>query len=108
MYLWSAKSTEDKRTLATVLNNSKDASNKDARNSKDASTLRTPAMPGTSRDTGRRRGKQQQGHQQQQKSPQQQAGTTVETTLETRVGIKKPTQKKPPKKTQKNPPKKTH
>jgi hypothetical protein len=26
----------------------------------------------------------------------------------TRVGIKKPTQKNPPKKTQKNPPKKTH
>ncbi len=28
--------------------------------------------------------------------------------LQSRVGIKKPTQKNPPKKTQKNPPKKTH
>ncbi len=28
--------------------------------------------------------------------------------LKIRVGIKKPTQKNPPKKTQKNPPKKTH
>jgi hypothetical protein len=32
----------------------------------------------------------------------------LEKPLEITVGIKKPTQKNPPKKTQKNPPKKTH
>jgi hypothetical protein len=33
---------------------------------------------------------------------------TIASWVKSRVGIKKPTQKNPPKKTQKNPPKKTH